>query len=259
MIKIYTLAHKRPDFIELQLKSFEKQLKDKFEFIIFNNAVFDNNKSQYLEIHKICKKNNLKCIDIQKKYNIIKNRNIFDKNGYINASLACAYPLCYAWEEVISKTNDLTCIIDSDMFLIDSFNISDILNEYDLVFLPQSRGLLGEVYYMWNGLVFLNLSKLPDKEKINWWCGHVEGYNVDVGGQTFYYLKKYKNQIKIGHLKQKHITEDISCDFNPPNYEYLSFDDSEVIFHYRGGSFWDGKSMDYHNKKTIWLKKLLDK
>lgn len=255
MIKIYTFAHKRPDFIELQLKSFKKNLKDEFEFIIFNNANFDHNKNQYNEIHKICKELKLQCIDIKIDFSIIKNRTVFENNEYINPAIACAYPLCYAWKEIISKTNDKICIIDSDMFIFKQFDVCKILSNYDLVYLPQSRN---NVYYMWNGLVFMNLKNMPNKSYLSWWCGLISGENTDVGGNTFYYLNKYRNKLRIGSLIQHHITEDNTCDFQPPNYEYFSIDNNErFIWHYRGGSGWDKKSQEYHDKKTQWLKNKL--
>ena len=65
MLKIYTFAHKRPDFLEIQLKSFQKNLEDDFEFIVFNNAIFDINKSDYNNINTWCKDNNIQCIDIE--------------------------------------------------------------------------------------------------------------------------------------------------------------------------------------------------
>ena len=51
MIHIFTYAHKRPDFIELQYDSIKKCLRCEYEYIVFNNAI--DSKSQYDEIKNI--------------------------------------------------------------------------------------------------------------------------------------------------------------------------------------------------------------
>jgi hypothetical protein len=261
MIKIYTCAHKRPDFLALQLKSFKKNLSDEFEFIVFNNASFDPNKQHYLSINKWCDDNNIQHIDItndEDLTNAIANNHqekVFDNNGeYANSVIACAYPICWAWKQIISKTDDLICIIDSDMFFIDKENISQMLNKYDIVHMPQSRGENSEVRYMWNGILYMNLNKMPDKSSLNWWCGYVEGQPVDVGGQTHYYLKQYKKQLKLLEFKLHYVQDDPSCNFHPSNYEYFASNEEKILLHYRGGSNWDNKTPDYHTRKTTWLK-----
>jgi len=258
MLKIYTFAHKRPDFLEIQLKSFQKNLEDDFEFIVFNNAIFDINKSDYNNINTWCKDNNIQCIDIENNKILSSKFNgeiLFNVDGtYANSYLACAYPLCWAWTNIISKTDDKICIIDSDMFFIEKENISNLLDKYDIIYNEQLRG---HIYYMWNGIVFANLSTLPDASSINWWCGRCEGIAVDVGGQTYHYLKKYKDQIKNIKSESIHFDEDPDCGFSPANYEYICLEGRRSILHYIAGSNWNNMSPDYHNKKTEWLKNKL--
>lgn len=261
MIKLMTFSHKRPDFLEMQYKSFKKNLEHDFEFVVFNNAAFDKNRTHYNQINEFCKNYNVQCVDVQKNAELISkikkydNENIFNADGiYSNPSIACAYPLKWAWDYIISKTNDKICIIDSDMFFVEKENIENILNEYDLAYMPQSRG--NGVHYMWNGISYMNLANMPEKEYLDWWCGHVEGQPVDVGGHTFYYLERYKDLKKI-EFKLHYVGEDPECDFSPANYEYFTTDDVKKIIHYRGGSNWHGTTDDYINKKTNWLKKKL--
>lgn len=258
MIRIYTFAHKRPDFLGMQLKSFQKNLENEYEFIVFNNAAFDPVKNHYNEIQAWCAANRIQCIDVKKDQELIGRLHAYDKenlfNGdgqYANASIACAYPLCWAWEQYISRTDDKICIIDSDMFVMEKTNIETTLDEYDMVYMPQSRG--NGVYYMWNGISFMNLGKMPEKETLNWWCGHVEGQPVDVGGRTFYYLRKHKDNLKTKEFNLHYVGEDPDCNFSPANYEYFTTTEDRTLLHYRGGSNWDQKTPDYHTKKTSWL------
>jgi len=264
MIKIYTFSHKRPDFIELQNKSFMKNVKCDYEFIIFNNANFDIDKRQYNEIKNICKNNNLQCIDIEKDLDLIvelerlESMPIFhgDKT-YVNANIACAYPLCWAWENIISKSNDMVCFIDSDMFLIEEENMIDICNKYNLCYVPQYRGENNKIYYMWNGLIFINIKNIPDKENFNLWCGRCDGIPVDVGGQTHYYLQNYKSQLNILEIGYQNIWEDPACNFSPANYDILSLEGRKSVLHYRSGSNWNNMPQDYHSKKSAWLNEKL--
>jgi hypothetical protein len=266
MINLYTVAHKRPDFLEMQLSSFRKNIIGDFNFIVFNNALFDKNKDHYYAIHKFCKENNIQCIDVQKDDNLVAKihsydgENVFNGfNEYSNPCIACAYPLCWMWEKFLVEANDKICIIDSDMFFVDKKNIDCILDEFDIVYMPQDKGnQSGDVvHYMWNGLCFMNLAKLPDKQSLSWWCGYCEKVPVDVGGRTHFYLKQYKDKLKTKLLKIYYYGDDPECNFSPSNYEYLGIDDEKLILHYRGGSNWDYKSEDYHTKKTLWLKSKL--
>lgn len=253
-MKIFTTSHKRPDFLELQLKTFKRHLKE-FEFIVFNNAVFDLDKKYYNEIHKWCKNNNIKCIDVQKDNDLIKKiknidntTNIFKSDGtYADPGVACAYPLEYGWEKVISKYNEKICIIDSDMFFIKDFEFNG-----ELAFVPQSKE--NDVLYMWNGIIFADLSKIS--KDISFWCSKVLNTPVDVGGQSHFYLKRNKH-LDIQHLIPTHITEDSTCNFYPPNYEYIALNNEYIILHHRGGSNWDNMTKDYLDKKTAWLKNKL--
>lgn len=264
MIKIYSFYNKRSDFLDLQISSFQKHLRDQYEFIVFNNSSFDPNRVEYNKIKQACQKNNIQCIDIEKDKDLIQhlqhynNEIIINGAGYTNGNIAHAYGLCFAWKHIISKTNDLVCVIDNDMFFVGNENITALLNKYDLVYMEQSKGSANKpITYMWPNIILANLDKLPEKETINWWCGQCEGVSVDVGGHSYYYLEKHKNNLKISTIKQYHYSYDPECNFEPANYEYLSLDGNKSILHYRGGSNWDGQSQDYHNKKTQWLKNKL--
>jgi len=50
-VLIFTYAYNRPDFVEIQHKTFQKFLEDEYEFVVFNDAV---DASIYHQIHAIC-------------------------------------------------------------------------------------------------------------------------------------------------------------------------------------------------------------
>ena len=261
-IKFYTFSHKRPDFIKLQYYSMKNYLMDiDFEFIVFNNCNIENpNSEDSGMIRNICRESKITCIDIQKEESLINklesinNEKIFKSdNGYSNSVVACAYPLCWAWKNYISKHDGMVCIIDSDIFF-NSYTDTSKCFEKDLLYISQSREKVNE--YMWNGLVFANIPNLPSPEDLNWWCGNINGSPVDVGGQTFYYLQNNIDKIKTGNIECYHVSSDDSCNFNPPNYEIIKLPGNEkhTLIHYRGGSNWNGMSKEYHENKTNWIK-----
>lgn len=256
-VKIFTIAHKRPDFIELQLRSFQKQLQDGFEFIIFNNATFDTDKTLYNQINARCRKLGLSVIDIRADQALLNAMppggpyaapTALDARGmYTSANVANAYSMCWAWREVISKENNPVCVLDSDIFFIRPIRIADILRRYQLAFVPQGRANEhGHLEYMWVGFVLADMPTLPDPSTVNWWCGKAKhNLLVDVGGQTYQYLGVHPD-LKVLRVPAEPIEHF--------HYELLSVEGEQSVLHYRCGSNWDNKSDDFHNQKLQWLR-----
>jgi hypothetical protein len=208
MIKIYTYAHKRPDFISIQHASIEKNVKDDYEFIVFNNAIDDLKLSAQIE--EECKKLNIKTIKVELHQDINKQSGEgydelqFEDSKYINPNVACSYPLIWSFKDIISKEDNenIIVIIDSDMFFSKEVSIKDLMSGYDIAFIPQYRK--NDVFYIWNGFVIIDGSK-NNLNEINWFCGKVNEQPVDVGGQTHFYLKN-NPQLNILYLEAWNLT-----------------------------------------------------
>ncbi len=255
VIRLFTFAHKRPDFIELQVKSFQKYLRDDFELTVFNNATFDCDTRNYDAINLACKQHGITVVDVIKDDRIMNRCQaqelvpLFDGNGeYSNPNIACAYPLCWAWEFHIRCQERYIGIIDSDMFLVESIQFTDYSKDHQLCFVPMTRP--GGITYMWNALVLADLSKLPEKWNINWWCGIVGEHSVDVGGQTHFYLQAHP-ELSVMNIRPERIDDE-----NETGYEFLWLEHRRVL-HYLRGSNWNGQSDGYHKEKTDWLKGML--
>lgn len=238
-VKIYTYADKRPDFIELQLKTLNFFLEDDFEYIVFNNGSNDNLRNQ---IQYMCK--------------ILRIKQIYVENPkHREPTIACAYPIQWSFHELIKHDSGcISCIIDSDMFLLKPFSIEKCMTDYSIAAVEQVRG---HVTYLWNGIIFMNIDELPNKENMNFMFGNIEGENTDVGGHLYYWLKenpelKRKNIHNTSHicaernnlecLPQK-IVERYDSSFKYELYEH-------AFLHYGRGSNWDSQSADYHKRKT---------
>jgi hypothetical protein len=266
MLKIYTSSHKRPDFIELQLKSFQKHLQEDFILTILNNAHFDLNDKQIAkQIRSECERLGLPMIDVIKEQTTVDHYQSFEAcplftsaGEYYNACIACAYPLAWAWDNYIVKEKGPILFIESDMFLMTPVRLTDYLQKYQIIYVPQSSNTpVGRsAEHMHSGFFLADLSQIPEPESINWWCGKAEGIPVDVGGQTFCYLRAHPELTRL-HVKEERIYDDPQVDFAPANYMKYWLETTPTILHYVSGSNWNHQSNDYHAKKTIWLKKVL--
>lgn len=266
MIKIYTFASHRVDFIGLQLHSFRKHLNEEFEFIVFNNAKLSGDPS-YDGINQQCRQNGISVIDIPRVPELVSRCQqlestcaIFNPSGiYSIANVAHAYALCWAWENVISKEKCPIAMMDSDVFLIQSIKLTDTLYPHHLVNISDGREHPdGRVrYYMWPTFVMVDMARLPVPETMNWWCGKIDGVPVDVGGQTYHYFQAHP-ELDVFNLSRRHFSEDDpEVKIYPASYDefYLT---GGTVLHYRSGSNWNRKSDDYHQKKTEWLKRRIE-
>lgn len=259
---IITHAFNRPDFIELQVETFKKFLKDDYEFVVFNDARI---KKISNEISKVCKLKKIRCLKIPQEIHDRPYMYRFPGEDYNNPCVRCANVVQYSLDTLGFGHNDLVMIIDSDMFLIDNFSVKDFMDGNVLAGVPQRRG---PVNYLWNGLVFFDMTTLPDKKSFSFNCGKYEGHPCDVGGALHYYLKKHVN-LKLKYIhgtslirnqenvprKNRHELVNMLFDLGATNCEfYLNY----KFFHYRSGGNWDNRSKSYHKHKTSALHRVID-
>jgi hypothetical protein len=250
MIKIFTFANKSPELIEPQVRSFQKHLQEPFEFTVFNNAGFAEDKTNYEQINTICRAlgAEIQIIDVRKNAVLIHRLEalhglpLFEESGDYapGAAIPCGYSLCWAWEHTISWLTDPVLLIHSDIFLTKDVTFLDLLEKYQLCFVPQTRP--GAKEYMWEGLVLIDMMCLPAPETINWWGGPVNGVITDIGGQTGHYLEAHP-KLNMLRIEEQHLTND------PHDGSLYRMEDKEGILHYRGASDWANKGTEYHRYK----------
>lgn len=242
ILKVYTFADKRPDFISMQASCLRHFLRDHFEFVVFENA---NSIVNRIRIHWQCRLLGIKCIHVA-------------EQDHSEPTIACARPLQWSYDFHWKNEEGIVAILDSDMFPIADFSIEEFLDGFDVAGTKQKRG---HVIYLWNGIMFFNMRSLPDKDKINFMFGEIEGHATDVGGFLYYWIRDNSN-LHIRHIPHtSHI-----CSINQ-NFECLPIEirekyDQDFCFeiysraflHYGRGSNWDRQPKDYHNRKTELLK-----
>lgn len=219
MIHIFTSVVNRPDFVVLQNQLFQKFLQNEYQFHIVDDSIDENISSQFKEICEL--RNN--------KYYKKPERTIS-----LNPAQACADTVQWTYDMLIKENhkNDIVFFCDSDLFLIDEFDIEDYMSDAIIAGLPQQRG---NITYMWNGIMFFNMPKMKDLD-INFSDGIVEGEMTDVGGHTYHYFQKNNIEMK---------KTDAECPVYPTHFNEIDLQNEEVTRGYNFELHLDGKFLHY--------------
>lgn len=248
MIHIFTSVVNRPDFVILQDKLFKKFLKNEYKFHIVDDSVEPEISEQF---------------EIACSLNELEYYRKPPANKPMNPAQACAHTVQWTYDNIIRKNhaNDIVFFLDSDMFLIDEFDIEEYMEDAIIAGLPQVRG---HVTYMWNGIMFFNMPKIEDKD-IDFSDGIVEGEMTDVGGHTYWYF------LRTGIRMKK---TDEECPVYPTHYNDIELQNEEVtrgynvelhldckFLHYRAATNWHSNwkgSQDPLSKKTEMFNKIIE-
>jgi len=259
-VLVVTSAYNRPDFIEVQYKTLKKFLLDEYEYVVFNDA---RDPSLQYEIENMCAKWNIRCINIPQSIHDLPYLERVPGEGFHDPAVRNANVVQYALNSIGFDHNGIVTILDSDMFLVKPFSIEDYLSGYEIGGVPQSYSKNGiSIEYLWIGIAFLDMGKLPDKEKINFNCGRIKGVPVDAGGHTYDYLQSHP-ELNIRLFYARYFGN-VSFDFKTDD---LGLEDREIallqsgmvnvefflngtFFHYRSGTNWDYQTSAYHENKT---------
>lgn len=226
MIHIFTSVVNRPDFILLQDKLFQKFLKNEYHFHVVDDSIEQTISEQF---YNICSENGFS-------YYRKPERTV-----QMNPAQACADTVQWTYNTLIKENhkNDIVFFCDSDLFLIDEFDIIEYMSDAIIAGLPQYRG---SVTYMWNGIMFFNMPMMGDLD-INFSDGVVENEMTDVGGHTYYYFKKNNIQMKETDVQY------------PTHYYDIELQNEEVTRGYNFELHLDGKFLHYRaatNWHTNW-------
>lgn len=281
-MKIVTAVVNNVDYIEIQYYTLKKYFKGDYEFIVFNDAKdfpdLTNNGDISIKynIIELCKNLNIKCI------NIPNDNHKINKDPAIRCADSMNYILDYQ-----KKNPDKYLILDSDMFLIDNFDINKYSN-YDCAIVLQNRN--DSINYIWNGIYYFDMFKIKNNNMLNWNISP----HCDVGGMMQYWLKEqfvnvyiptvnelrwsdkniifHTNNIYfIKHLwslswdetelpknlKDKNLIEFLKNDHRNIGDKFFCEIYDDVFFHYRAGGNWRNEDYNLYKKSTLQLKNIL--
>jgi len=189
MVKIYTLADKRPDFIEMQIKSIRKYLTGDYEYIVIDNAIDSPFRSKVIK--EICSDLNVKYVKITLEddlNNLSDGKKCYSGNAYVTPNTAHLYPMMWIFKKLI-QDKETSFVIDSDMFFLSKIDISE-LSKSDLLYMPQYRG---SFEYIAPSLLVLNTEGVDNFRDIDWDFVHTSNGATDVGGKTNDFLQRNSN------------------------------------------------------------------
>lgn len=226
-VQIFTSVVNRPQFLELQVKLFSKFLEDDYQFhVVYDDGI---DKNILKEFENICKNNNL----------ILHKAD--DSVIHRNPSTCISKVIKWIYDELLIKTyyDDICMIVDSDMFLIDKFNIEDYISGYPIGGIPQYRG---NVKYITNQLMIFNMKEIIKIDhNIDFMDGFIENQNVDSCGEMHYWFKR--NNINLKETFTSYPTHFHDIEIQDPNITNgINFElYDEIFLHYRAGSNWFSK------------------
>ncbi len=256
-MKVITISSNNPIFIELQLKSLKKFLKVDFEFIVFNDGkdwdditnFYNKNLGRNAIIQK-CNELGIKCINISnshhKKVKWLSQRH--------SESLKVVL-------EFMKNNIDEYLLIDSDMFLIDYFNLESYRNKTNAVVTQTVK----EINYIWPNFFYMDLRDSSHLDLIDFNMRH----GFDSGSCMDKWLSSVEkdNKIyKIHHLCSlnwdendlpKNINKNIlnvlkSDPRNQNNKFFYEIYDNKFL-HYRAGTNWMNDSKNLHDENILRL------
>lgn len=279
-MKVITSVVNNPIFIQIQYYTLKKYMKCDYEFIVFNDAKsfpdYSNGEDVTLKnyIEVTCKNLGIPCI------NIPNDHHIEDLDASARTADSMNFILNFQ-----KQFPDKYLLLDSDMFLIDSFDLTDYDN-YDCAIVLQSRNN-STINYLWNGLYYFNFHKIKNIDLLDW----NKSPGCDTGGMTQIWLKcqtknipntdeiRYSNKVfhnddiyYIRHLcscswDESEIPENLKnneklIDFiktDPRNQNgkfYCEIYDKKFL-HYRAGGNWEKKDMNLHIDLSFKLRQTL--
>jgi len=261
-VLIITTAYNRPDFIDIQHKTFKKFLSDDYRFVVFNDASVENMQAM---IENRCAQLGIECFNIPQTIHDLPYLEREPNKDYHNPSVRNCNAVQYALDTLGFRHDGIVAVVDSDLFLVKPFSFKKYLKGYQIAGLHQHGVKDGvQIPYLWIGIVFMDMASLKEKETLNFNCGKIADVPVDAGGFTHYYLKKHPD-LKIKYFDQVHSSYIDSQ--NIPSLQQHGFDANQIAmlqaglhdveffiqaswFHYRSGTNWNCQSQEYHDIKS---------
>ena len=273
-VLLITHSYNRPDFIEIQHQTFKKLLHDDYELVVFNDAP---DHTMMNRISAMCARYDIRCIRIPQEIHTRPYLPRVPHDNLQQTNIRHANCVQYSLDTIGFDHDGIVFILDSDMFLIRPFSISEYMKDKDIAaFIKRAPN---SVYCLCPALCILSMNKLPHKQTLNFNCGTINGSPADSGGWTYYYLIKHPEvtvkqvDVLYSHqllLEDKHINQPANNSV-PDNskiafYTNLGFNDHEINFllkkpdtfefyldhyflHYRDGSNDTHQSPHYHTHK----------
>lgn len=238
---IFIFAFNRPDILPSQIKSIRKNFIGEYDI----NVIHDSRNNEFCDIFKsTCKKLNIK---------------FYHRNSYSgkNPSQYHADSINWAYINFINKklSGEIALILDHDMFLIDELNLSNIMEEFDIIGCEQNKK---HIRYIWPGLFAFKVNSLDGLE-FNFNPGSIaNNILLDTGGGTYKLLENKNLRFFDTGVEYPDYYNDIYLDDNDITNGYgyeLHF--GGKFLHFRNACNWHRQFKVNDDKKTEVLFKII--
>jgi len=272
-MKVVTAVVNNPIFIEIQYYTLKKYMKCDYEFIVFNDAKdfidFTNGGDITIKstIENICKQLNIQCININNRHHANTTNRWCQEPSHRTADSMNVIL------EYQKQNPDYYLLLDSDMFLIDDYNIDDY-KKYDCSIVLQHRKDIDkttDIYYIWNGLYYFNINKL-DTSLMNWGLT----YTTDTGGRMsawlntltpsfndkVHFIKYFKSgewnvtDMPANLKANDRLVRFLQNDIRNINGQFFCELYDNKFFHYRAGGNWEKRNFKLHVDLSYQLKSI---
>ena len=287
MIKIYQVNDINPELLETQLASFQKYLREDFEFIVVGNEDMSPDSPDLLlakQVREKCAELGIRTIKTMWDTEI---ENAWQKNASLHEYLfgnerrfrrgkggdMFNYTLQWVWQRLMAREKGPVAFIHTDIFLVEPIKLTDYLVDQPLCCVVQSEPNTNHpekprLYHFWEALLLADPKRLPQPETMCWFPARVEGTWMDTGASTYHYWQAHPD-LKMYDIPQYGCIDDPDVDFHPARYQWFHLGDKKVL-HYQSGSKWctdmsyDGcwkftkeQSDEYHARKLAWARRLI--
>ena len=213
-VRILTFHYNRPDFLEYQMKAFQKFLLDDYEVIVFNDAPDARNERA---IRSFCEKRGIVCVRFEPEWHwsdplndeLIRKVDTQEKNSYFlfpwkegrldraavssQCSIRHSHVIQYALDHYGYDHDDIVVIMDADVFPIKPISIRELLTDVPLAGIE--GGFNGHPY-LWVPFIAFDPRRLPDVRELRFHVDLIDGVLFDTGSHSFHYLQDHP-EVKV--------------------------------------------------------------
>lgn len=223
MNKIFTFAFNRPDLLEKQYLSFEKNVKGDFEF----NVAYDHRDNSLDE----------KFFEVCEKYSL----NLYDH--FVESSIGPSgnHARCVEW--IFNdhlKDDDNVIMLDHDIFLMSEFDIDEYFNLYDIYSPVISKKKFDYICLYVFGFKY---KKIKDFN-LNFYPGSYDGESYDTFGDSHRLLRD--SSLKFKKFDHKYYAE-----INPDSEHNFEIFDDKFIHLYAASGWHKGFGLDKSDEERM--------
>jgi hypothetical protein len=204
-IRFLTFHYNKPEYIELQYKTFNKFLLDDYELIVFNDA---KNPELVKAINTTCRNLGIMCVRYEQLWHernplndqVLKWISDPTINSHLNfseikiesirsqPSIRHCHVIQYALENYGYNHDDIVGILDGDCFLSRPLSIKDLLGDNHIAGI-QKYFVEEEIDYLWVPFIIFNPQKIENKDDLKFHVDIINGRLHDTGAHTYHFLK----------------------------------------------------------------------